>query len=293
MTNFRKMNRQIRAYRDFIRRNFRSPKDGEIPWCFMYCGATKVTCVFFMKKRRQSMESETIELLLQFGLTRPEAKIYFLLLREGPFSGYEAAKRTGISRSNAYAALAALVDKGAAYIMEEQAVQYLAVDIEEFCDNKIHFLKKTAAELVESVPRQKSRNENYITIHGRRNVEDKFRHMLTQTQERVYLAVSSDIIDLFREELVLLVSQGKKVVLITETEYDLPGAIIYRRSEVNTQIRLITDSMKALTGEMQDRWQTTCLYSENPNLVRLLKEALAYEIRLIQMERPQEEEIEL
>ena len=46
--------------------------------------------------------SDNIVLLQQFGLTRQEAKVYLLLLTEGCLSGYEAAKRAGISRSNAY-----------------------------------------------------------------------------------------------------------------------------------------------------------------------------------------------
>ncbi|MDO4977045.1 MAG: helix-turn-helix domain-containing protein [Eubacteriales bacterium] len=229
------------------------------------------------------MEAKIIELLLHFGLTRQEAKIYILLLREGPLSGYEAAKRTGISRSNAYGALAALVEKGAAYILEEQAVQYQAVSIEEFCDNNLHFLTEVAKELKASMPAQKKRNENYVTIRGQRNVEDKCRNMLLQVESRVYLSVTSEILDRFKKELKILVDAGKKVVLITNTTYDLEGAILYQTPREDTQIRLITDSRYALTGEMSDEWQTTCLYSENPNLVKLLKEALTNEIKLISL----------
>ena len=58
------------------------------------------------------------EKLVQFGLTRQEANIYMCLLRNKDLSGYEVSKLTGISRSNVYSALAALVDEGAAYLME-------------------------------------------------------------------------------------------------------------------------------------------------------------------------------
>lgn len=231
------------------------------------------------------MEARITEMLLHFGLTRQEAKIYILLLREGPQSGYEAAKRSGISRSNAYAALAALVDKGAAYLSEEQSVQYQAVAIEEFCENKLHFMKELAGELKTSFPEKVQQSANYITIRGCRNVKDKFRNMLLQTQERVYLSVSSRVLVIFRKELEDLVAAGKKVVLITEVPYDLEGAILYQTSKEDTQIRLITDSCYALTGEIADEWQTTCLYSENPNLVKLLKDALANEIRLIKLQQ--------
>lgn len=229
------------------------------------------------------METTAIELLLQFGLTRQESKIYLLLLTDGPLSGYEAAKRTGISRSNTYASLSVLVDKGAAYIIEEQSVQYQAVPIEEFCENHMNHIRQASEQLKSILPERKASMDNYITIRGRKNVEDKIHQMLQQVKERVYLSVSSGILDLYKEELTALVEKKKKVVLITNIDYQLDGATLYHTPDIDMQIRLITDSSKALTGEMSDRWQMTCLYSENPNLVKLLKEALANEIKLIKL----------
>ena len=74
---------------------------------------------------------DNVERLMEFGLTRHEASLYILLTLEGSLNGYEAAKQSGISRSNAYNALAGLVDKGAAYIQEEDTVRYTPVAIEE------------------------------------------------------------------------------------------------------------------------------------------------------------------
>ena len=241
---------------------------------------------------------DNVELLMSFGLTRQEARVYVLLLGEGALSGYEAAKRLGISRSNAYAALAGLVDKGAAYMAEEQAVQYHAVSIKEFCANKIHHMEELSKTLEKQIPKQKQEDAKYLTIRGRRHIEDKFRNMLEETRERVYLSVSTSVADLFREELLELIAQNKKVVLLTDEEYRMDGAIIYQEkrdknftgnaaciNDTDGQIRLITDSSYALTGELQDEETSACLYSANPNLVRLLKDALANEIRLIEIER--------
>ena len=50
--------------------------------------------------------------LVETGLTRHEAQLFLLLSTEGVMSGYEAAKQSGVSRSNAYIALAGLVSKG-------------------------------------------------------------------------------------------------------------------------------------------------------------------------------------
>ena len=82
-------------------------------------------------------ESRLIEYLMHFGLSRQEALIYEQLLARGKQTGYEIARDTGISRSNAYTSLAALVEKGAAYLVEENAKKYIPVCPEEFCGNRI------------------------------------------------------------------------------------------------------------------------------------------------------------
>ena len=44
---------------------------------------------------------ELIDKLLHFGFTRQEALVYLALCTDGEMTGYETAKCTGISRSNA------------------------------------------------------------------------------------------------------------------------------------------------------------------------------------------------
>lgn len=60
---------------------------------------------------REVDESAILDRLVLFGLTRQEAAVYLCLYQQGELNGYEAAKYTGISRSNVYSALSALTDK--------------------------------------------------------------------------------------------------------------------------------------------------------------------------------------
>ena len=77
------------------------------------------------------------EHLMKFDLTRQEAALYESLLENGKLTGYEVAKLTGISRSNVYASLASLCEKGAAYLEEnETGKKYLAVPVQEVCEEK-------------------------------------------------------------------------------------------------------------------------------------------------------------
>ena len=77
-------------------------------------------------------ESKAIEYLMHFGMSRQEATVYLRLIEAGKQTGYEIARDTGISRSNVYASLAALVEKGAAYLVEEDANQFLPLNLKSW-----------------------------------------------------------------------------------------------------------------------------------------------------------------
>jgi sugar-specific transcriptional regulator TrmB len=224
---------------------------------------------------------ELVEQLTSFGLTRQEATIYLSLQINGELTGYEVAKITGISRSNTYTALAGLVDKGAAYVMEGNVTRYTAIPFQEFSNNFIHRLTKIQDRIMNTLPERKKETDGYITITGEQHILDKLRNMLLEAEQRIYMAVSYEILETIQEELLSLVEKKIKLVIITNKPYTLAGATIYLKENTNNQIRLIVDSYKVLTGEIVDRDFSTCLYSKNQNLVDVFKEMLQNEITLL------------
>lgn len=225
----------------------------------------------------------SVELLTHFGLTKQEAAIYRLLLTESSLTGYEAAKLTGISRSNAYTALAGLVEKGAALLIEGTATRYTAVPPEEFCNNKIRELEEYKTELLKNCPAPGREVDGYITVTGEKHILHKMKNMLSNAVARVYLSVSIEIADLVLPELREATKRGLKIVVITNRPFDLPGAIVYHAEKTQKQIRLIADSACVLTGDIDDGENSTCLYSKKKNLVDLFKESLKNEIKLIEL----------
>ncbi len=226
-----------------------------------------------------------VELLTQFDLTRQEAVIYSTLLSEGDLNGYEAAKITGISRSNAYTSLAALVDKGCAYIIEGPATRYMPVPIEEFCSNKIRKLEETRQQLIKGIPAKRDGIEGYVTIKGKSHILDKMRNMVSEARERVYISVSEQVLQCLLPEIKDAVGRGIKTVLITNVPFSLDGATVYFAEKSQHQIRLIADSTNVLTGDIDDGEYSTCLYSRKKNLIDLLKDSLKNEIKLIEITR--------
>ena len=123
-------------------------------------------------------KSTVIEKLMLFGLSRQEATIYLCLLENGDLTGYEVAKLTGISRSNVYNGLASLAENGAAYVAEGTPTKYVAVDLDEFCDNFIRYLQGVHIYLNMNKPKKVESVDGYITIEGARHVCDKIHHMI-------------------------------------------------------------------------------------------------------------------
>lgn len=229
-------------------------------------------------------EGKFVKYLLHFGLTRQEALIYRKLLTYGKQTGYEVAKETGISRSNVYGALAALVEKGAAYLVEESARKYVPVRLEEFCENCIRRMKEEEAWMLRNFPKEMPQEEGYITIEGEGNIRDKIKTLLSCVKERVYISCAADCFREFSEEIREIGQEQKKVVVITDAEVELEEGKNYISGEKGKQIGIIIDSRYALSGEYGEGSMNTCLYSGQKNFVQLFKTAMANEIKLITLE---------
>lgn len=225
-------------------------------------------------------EAKIIDILIDFGLTRQEASIYVTLLNHGEMTGYEVAKDTGISRSNVYAALSALVEKGGAYLVEGESAKYRPVEMKLFTGNRIRELEKSATWLEKHAPKKIISTDGYITITGAKNIRNKIREMMEKTQLRLYIMAGAEIIEEFEDELKQLVDDGKKVVILTNN-FTLKGAVVYQITPGEGQLRFITDSSYVLTGELTDDEHDTCLYSGQENLVSVVKEALKNQITII------------
>lgn len=229
------------------------------------------------------------EHLIHFGLTRQEAGIYECLLAEGKITGYEVAKLLGISRSNAYNSLASMTEKGAAYLVEEGSTKkYVPVMLEDFCKNHIRRLEEGKQWLLEHKPTEKSHVEGYVTIEGAGNILDMLRNLLDRAQERVYITCTRNYLLLLVREIESLVKSHKKVVIVTDRAVHFPGAKIYVGEPRDVEIGIITDSRYVMTGEYGEGSKNTCLYSGQENFVKLYKNMLSNEIKLLAIREEQE-----
>ena len=224
-----------------------------------------------------------IEELGQFGLTRQEAQIYISLVQKGELTGYEAAKQTGISRSNTYSAMAGLVEKGAAYLVEGNASKYIPVPPDEFCNNRIRSLEHSRDILKLQITTLPEPSEGYITITGMKHISNKIYHMIEHAEKRIYISATTARIEELKPELIKAIERKIKVVIISDATLDFEGSIRYLAENKGKQFHLICDSNQVLTGEVSGMNADTCLFSGQSNFVNVLKEAMRNEIKLLEL----------
>ena len=213
---------------------------------------------------------DLVNCLMVTGLTSYEARVYIALLSEGPLSGYEAAKFSGISRSNVYIALEGLIEKGAAYKIDAESIQYTAVPVDEYCQNKKRAFDQVLSYIKENAPQKLEPPEAYITISGDGRIIDKMKPLLENAKERLYLSMAARECQIIKSELVSAAKRGIKIVIITSQPFHMEGAEIYYADKEAYQIRLIADSSFILTGNMKnEKNMATCLFTQNKTLITL------------------------
>ncbi len=219
---------------------------------------------------------DLISALKKIGFTQQEAVIYIELCRHSEITGYEAAKLSGISRSNAYAALSSLVDKGYAYVIEGTSIKYTPVPKEELMKKNARRSFDTQIDIIDQqLDFTQLKQEPYITLSGQDNIIDKLRNIIDRASLRIYMSCDDGLLGALSEEIKAAVDRDLKVVILSPN--DLQGVKhTHYFNEPSSSIKLIADTKEVLAGTLKQS-----LYSKNVTLVQLIREAFINEIAII------------
>ena len=219
-----------------------------------------------------------ITALKKIGFTQQEAVIYIELCHHKEMTGYEAAKQSGISRSNAYAALSSLVDKGYAYVIEGTSAKYTPVPKEELMVNARRDFESTMKVIDEELDFTAFEQEPYVTITGDKHIVDKLKNIINQAELRIYLSCDDSVIERVKDNLEAAAMRGLKVVILSQKPL-IDGVHQHYYNPGSSSFKVIADTKEVLAGTLKQ-----CLYSKNITLVQLIREAFVNEITLIEKE---------
>ncbi|PKM51794.1 MAG: TrmB family transcriptional regulator [Firmicutes bacterium HGW-Firmicutes-7] len=214
--------------------------------------------------------------LKKIGFTQQEAIIYIHLCKNGEITGYEAAKLSGISRSNAYAALSSLVDKGYAYVIEGTSSKYIAVPKEELIKNAERDFQDNINIIRENLAFTSANQEPYVTITGENHIVSKLKNIIEASEKRIYISCDNEILNQLADELNITIANKLKVVILAPSDLTDASEHIYYATAPPESLKLIADTTEVMAGNFKQ-----CLYSKNSTLLSLIRESFIHEIAVI------------
>lgn len=221
--------------------------------------------------------------LHKLGLSPIEASVFIILCKHGSLTGYEVAKLSGISRSNVYAALYSLQEKGKCHISEGEVAKYAAISKEELLLSTQRDMQQTLANIELYYPSNIVVSEPYMSIRGYDNVLDKIKNCILLCESHLYIMGVSRYILLLSKEL-MDISHLRRVTIICEAPIALGDDITFYHSKKHSEgFHMIIDTKTVITGDLNPD-NAQCLHSSNTSLVRLMKESFITAMDLIKLQ---------
>lgn len=218
---------------------------------------------------------ELIDALKSLGFTQQEALIYIKLSLNESLTGYEAAKLSGISRSNAYACLSNLVEKGYAHVIDGSPVHYTALPKADLIRNEKEKFNRTLQTIEAKLDIIPITGDPYISITGEKAVIQKIKNIIANATQRIYVRINQDILSQIEPELTAACKKGLKVVILSSADIKYNSHTFYYTATSHS-IKLIADTKEILAGTLNKS-----LHSKNTTIVMIIRESLINEITLL------------
>jgi len=212
-----------------------------------------------------------VDLLQRIGLSKYEAEAYVVLLAQGPLTGYELGKRSGVPLSKSYEVLERLTRRGLALVQPGEPARYSAEGAERFLDQlrveQSALLSALADALADAVPADPA--EEFWVVRGRANVLARACASIDEARDEIGLALSpaggaDDAPDL-SEALDRARARGCRVV-------QHPATATAGGREL---IGLLIDGRRGLVGTLSPAAASQAVVSANPALALVLASLLS------------------
>lgn len=199
-----------------------------------------------------------IEHLMSLGLTEIESRCYIALYEKPHQSGYEVAKTIGVSRSNVYASLASLVQKGASVVSEEGKTRYYsAVPIKDLLAKLRMEFKQSSRYLRKELGKTQQAPYEFTNAYGHDNVIQVLRRTLGSAEHEILAEIDPSDEAFFQE-----VFQDLDVsVEIFPIDYN-PSNFMF-----------IIDGERVVTGTLDESLVPSIMTTRHPVLVERFKRA--------------------
>lgn len=242
---------------------------------------------------------QMISHLMKLGFTELESKCIVVLAENQKMTGYEVAKKLGVSRSNVYAALQTLLDKGMLLSSVGDVTHFHAIPIDEIqgkiqknMDSSFDFLKQHFPSNVRSL-------DDFYTIDGEKQVVERITWELHRAEQVILADFWSEEAQLLGDLLLENEKKGVSVLISTVGHVDLPlkTKLIDDREESWQEdgwrkFSFLIDRKVAIIGVRGSNVATKALITEHPALTKLLLNNFFHDVVIHEIMHDMKEELE-
>ncbi|CAI6017543.1 TrmB family transcriptional regulator [Cohnella sp. JJ-181] len=232
-----------------------------------------------------------IERLKRLGLSELEARCYLALHEEASLSGYEVARRVSVSRTNVYAALRSLADKGVCRAAEGDPVMYGAVPIGQVVRMLRSEFDENADVLVSELKPQ-APAASFYNWTGEANIRSSLRRMIVNAERSIVVDVWSE--DFAELEPLLLDAEARGVVVVAITLGQVRSKLRHVRTHKRMEMwqsgdardyYVLCDWKEGFIGSFGAAGNPAALETNHPAVAHVLKQAFHHDVMMMDIER--------
>jgi len=245
------------------------------------------------------MMEQLVQHLKVLGFTEMESKMLIVLTEQGSMSGYEVAKRLGVSRSNVYAALQKLVDNGFVLCSKGEPTHYTVLRVEELTRMIGDQLQNSIRHVEQLMPKQSNDVTEFFSLDSEKKVIERVRQELGRAQQEIIVDVWAEEATLFREDLEQAEKRGVKVFwsvvesleehrqrrMQLQLHSSLEGDTSQADQPYGRKFSIVIDRKWSMLGMRGEDIPTKALVTEHPALLELLLNHFAQELVLFEVEQ--------
>lgn len=240
-----------------------------------------------------------IEALRKLGLSDLEARCYLALHGQPPSSGYEVAKQVSVSRSNVYAALRGLVDKGICRAVEGEPITFAAIPIGQVIKLLQSEFEDTARLLASELQDQPVMPPFFSNWKGNQQVDLAIRRLAANAGNEILADLWAEDLHFVEEPLLAAERRGTAVhlMVIGETPTELSRVIVHSvppgGPQKSRNFSILLDKETAILGSFSRHTPASALESNHPAVLNMLQTSYFHDVVMMRIEKDFAAELEL
>ena len=231
-----------------------------------------------------------IDLMMQLGFTKYEAKTYLYLLKNNPATRYELSKYSGVPRSAIYSVINKLEQEGLVNAIHAEPKRYIPLPPEQLIKLLELRYMETLNEFRENLVKLESdtRLDHLWNIKGYENMILKAKELIRGARESIYLSVWRREAIRLKDELLEAERRGVKIVIFSFTElpFRIGRVLSHNLPEEELEkiwdhkIILCVDQRELLMGEADIRQPKNVAWTQNRALISIALNHIVLDITL-------------